>query len=44
MVRDDDAAEVGDSGEDMAITVFPHIGAKLQSVAYPTTTNFRPNI
>jgi hypothetical protein len=40
--RDDDAAQVGDSGDDMAITAFPALAPRLRSVAYPD--NFKPNI
>jgi hypothetical protein len=40
--RDDDAAQVGDNGDDMAITAFPALAPRLRSVAYPD--NFKPNI
>jgi hypothetical protein len=40
--RDDDAVQVGDSGDDMAITAFPALAPRLPSVAYPD--NFKPNI
>jgi hypothetical protein len=40
--RDNDAAEVGDSGDDMSITTFPALAPCLRSVAYPD--NFKPNI
>jgi hypothetical protein len=40
--RDNDAAQVGDSGDDMAITAFPALAPRLWSVAYPG--NFKPNI
>jgi hypothetical protein len=40
--RDDDAAQVGDNGDDMAITAFPTMAPCLRSVAYPN--NFKPNI
>jgi hypothetical protein len=40
--RDDDAAQVGDSGDDMAIAAFPALAPRLRSVAYPD--NFKPNI
>jgi hypothetical protein len=40
--RDDDAAQVGDRGGDMAITAFPALVPRLRSVAY--TDNFKPNI
>jgi hypothetical protein len=40
--RDDDAAQVGDSDEDMAITAFPALAQHLRSVAY--TDNFKPSI
>jgi hypothetical protein len=39
---DDDAAQVGDSGDDMALTTFPALVARLQSDAYPD--NINPNI
>jgi hypothetical protein len=41
-MRDNDATQVGDSGDDMAITVFPALAPRLRSVAYPN--NFKPNI
>jgi hypothetical protein len=34
--------QVGDSGDDMAITAFPALAPRLRSVAYPD--NFKPNI
>jgi hypothetical protein len=40
--RGNDAALVGDSGDNMAITAFPVLAPRLQSVAYPD--NFKPNI
>jgi hypothetical protein len=40
--RDDDAAQVGDNGDNMAITAFPALASRLRSVAYPD--NFKPNI
>jgi hypothetical protein len=40
--RDDDVAQVGDSGDDMAITAFPALAPRLWSVDYPE--NFKPNI
>jgi hypothetical protein len=40
--RDDDVVQVGDSGDDMAITAFPALAPRLRSVAYPD--NFNPNI
>jgi hypothetical protein len=40
--RDDDVAQVGDSGDDMSITAFPVLAPHLRSVAYPD--NFKPNI
>jgi hypothetical protein len=40
--RDDGAAQVGDSGDDMAIAAFPALAPCLRSVAYPD--NFKPNI
>jgi hypothetical protein len=40
--RDDDAAQVGDSGDDMAITAFLALAPRLWLVAYPD--NFKPNI
>jgi hypothetical protein len=39
---DDDAAQVGDSGDDMAITAFLALAPRLRSVSYPD--NFKPNI
>jgi hypothetical protein len=33
--RDDDAAQVGDNDDDMAITAFPALAPCLWSVAYP---------
>jgi hypothetical protein len=42
LARGDDAAQVGDSGDDMAITAFPMFVPRLWSVAYPD--NFKPNI
>jgi hypothetical protein len=41
-VQDDDAAQIGDSGDDMALTAFPALAPRLRSVAYPD--NFKPNI
>jgi hypothetical protein len=38
----DVAAQVGDNGDDMAITTFPALAPRLRSVAYPD--NFKPNI
>jgi hypothetical protein len=40
--RDDDAAQVGGSGDDMAITTFHTLAPHLRSVAYPD--NFKPNV
>jgi hypothetical protein len=40
--QDDDAAQVGDSGDDMTLTAFPALAPRLRSVAYPD--NFKPNI
>jgi hypothetical protein len=40
--QDDDAAQVGDSGDDMALTAFHALVPCLRSVAYPD--NFKPNI
>jgi hypothetical protein len=40
--RDDDVAQVGDSGDDKAITAFPALAPRLRSIAYPD--NFKPNI
>jgi hypothetical protein len=40
--QDDGAAQVGDNGDDMAITAFPSLAPHLQSVAY--LDNFKPNI
>jgi hypothetical protein len=40
--QDDDAAQVGDSGDDMAITSFPALAPRIRSVAYPN--NFKHNI
>jgi hypothetical protein len=40
--QDDDAAQVGNSGDDMALTAFPALAPRLRSVAYPN--NFKPNI
>jgi hypothetical protein len=42
LAQDDVAAKVGDNGDDMAITAFPVLAPRLQSVAYPD--NFKPNI
>jgi hypothetical protein len=42
LAPDDDVAQVGDSGNDMAITAFPALAPLLRSVAYPD--NFIPNI
>jgi hypothetical protein len=41
-VQDNVAAQVGDNGDDMAITAFPTLVPHLRSVAYPD--NFKPNI
>jgi hypothetical protein len=41
-VRDDDAAQVGDNGDDMAITAFSALVPHLRSVTYPD--NLNPNI
>jgi hypothetical protein len=38
----DVAAQVGDNGDDMAITTFHALAPRLRSVAYPD--NFKPNI
>jgi hypothetical protein len=38
----DEAAQVGDSGDDMAITAFPALAPRLWSVSYPD--NFKPSI
>jgi hypothetical protein len=38
----DDAAQVSDSGDDMAITAFPALAPRLRFVAY--LDNFKPNI
>jgi hypothetical protein len=40
--RDDDVAQVGDSGDDKAITAFPALAPRLRSIAY--LDNFKPNI
>jgi hypothetical protein len=42
LARDDDVAQVGDYGDDMAIIAFPALAPRLRSVAYPD--NFKPNI
>jgi hypothetical protein len=42
VAQDDDAAQVGDSGDDMALTAFPALAPHLRSVAYPD--NFKSNI
>jgi hypothetical protein len=42
VAQDDDAAQVGDSSDDMALTAFPALAPHLRSVAYPD--NFKPNI
>jgi hypothetical protein len=42
IARDDDAAQVGNSDDDMAITTFLALASHLRSVAYPN--NFKPNI
>jgi hypothetical protein len=42
VVQDDDVAQVGDSGDDMALTAFSALAPHLCSVAYPD--NFKPNI
>jgi hypothetical protein len=39
---DNDVAQVGDNGDDMAITAIPALAPRLRSVAYPE--NFKPNI
>jgi hypothetical protein len=39
VVQDDDAAQVSDSGDDVAITAFPAWAPRLRSVAYPTTSS-----
>jgi hypothetical protein len=41
-VQDDNAAQVGDSGDDMALTAFPALAPRLRSVSY--ADNFKPNI
>jgi hypothetical protein len=38
----DDAAQVGDNSDDMAITAFPALAPHLRSVTYPI--DFKPNI
>jgi hypothetical protein len=40
--QDDVAAQVGDNGDDMAMTAFPALAPRLRSVTYPD--NFKPNI
>jgi hypothetical protein len=40
--QDNAAAQVGDNGDNMAITAFPALAPRLRSVAYPD--NFKPNI
>jgi hypothetical protein len=40
--QDDDATQVGDSSDDMALTAFLALAPCLWSVAYPN--NFKPNI
>jgi hypothetical protein len=40
--QDDDAAQVGDSGDDMALSAFLVLAPRLRSVAY--LDNFKPNI
>jgi hypothetical protein len=40
--QDEDAPQVGDNGDDMAVTAFPALVPHLRSVAYPD--NFKPNI
>jgi hypothetical protein len=40
--QDDDAAQAGDSGDDMALTTFLALAPRLRSVAYPDS--FKPNI
>jgi hypothetical protein len=42
LARGDDAAQVDDSSDDMAITAFPALAPRLRSVAY--ADNFKPNI
>jgi hypothetical protein len=39
---DNDTAQVGDSGDDKAVTAFPALVPRLRSVSYPD--NFKPNI
>jgi hypothetical protein len=41
-VQDNDAAQVCDSGDNLALTAFPALVPRLRSVAYPY--NFKPNI
>jgi hypothetical protein len=41
-VQDDDAAQVCDGGDDMALTAFPSLAPRLRSITYPN--NFKPNI
>jgi hypothetical protein len=38
--QDDDAAQVGDSGDDMAIMAFPVLAPRLRSVAYPDNLKY----
>jgi hypothetical protein len=40
--QDNGVAQVGDSGDDMAIIAFPVLAPRLRSVAFPD--NFKPNI
>jgi hypothetical protein len=40
--QDDVAAQVGDNGDDMAITAFPALSPRLRWIAY--LDNFKPNI
>jgi hypothetical protein len=42
VMQDNDAAQVSDSGDNMALTAFPALAPRLQSVTYPD--NFKPNI
>jgi hypothetical protein len=41
-VQDDDATQVGNNSDDMALTSFPALAPRLRSVVYPD--NFKPNI
>jgi hypothetical protein len=40
--QDDVTAQIGDNGDDMAVTAFPAVAPCLRSVTYPD--NFKPNI